>query len=86
MTFRIDLPQSPPQDAVVLNYELMDFSDISSDLPDIMMTTIDDDIPDLEDSKHLYNIQHTVWFALTFYLTQPKITYRQDYVYILSML
>ena len=47
-------------------YEKMDFSDISSDLPDIMTTTSDDDIPDLEDildSAHLDNIQHGVWFA-----------------------
>ena len=65
-TFRIDLPQSTPQDEAVLNYGLMDFSDIPSDLPDIMMTTSDNDIPDLEDilnSEHLNNIQHRVWFA-----------------------
>ena len=36
--FRIDLPQSTPQDAAVFCYEQMDISDISSDLPDIMMT------------------------------------------------
>ena len=65
-TFRMHLPQSTPQDAAVLNYELMDFSDISSDLPDIIMTTSDNDIPDLvdiSDSEHLDNIQHRVWFA-----------------------
>ena len=58
-TFRIDLPQSTPQDAAVVYYEQMDFSDISSDFPDIMMTTSDYDIPDLEDisdSEHLDNI------------------------------
>ena len=62
----MDLPQSTPQDAAVFHYELMDFSDISSDLPDVMMTTSDDDIPDLvdiSDSKCLDNIQHGVWFA-----------------------
>ena len=44
----------------------MEFSDISSDLPDIMMTTSDDDIPGLVnilDSEHLDNIQHGAWFA-----------------------
>ena len=52
------------QDEAVLNYELMDFSDISSDLPDIMMTMSDDDIPDLVDiSECLDNIQHGEWFA-----------------------
>ena len=59
----MDLPQSTPQDAAVFWYELMDFNDISSDLPDIMMTTSDDDIPDLVDildSEHLDNIQHGV--------------------------
>ena len=58
-TFRIDLPQSTPQDAAVFCYEQMDFIDISSDFPDIIMTTSEDDIPDLEDileSEHLDNI------------------------------
>ena len=62
----MDLPQSTPQDTAVLNYELMDFSDILSDFPDIMMTTSDDDIPDhvdISDSEHLDNIQHRAWFA-----------------------
>ena len=45
----MDLPQFTPQGATVLNFELMDFSDISSDLPDIMMTTSDNDILDLGD-------------------------------------
>ena len=64
--FRIDLPQSTPQDGAVLNYKVMDFIDISSDLPDIMVTTSDADIPDLDDisdSEHLNNIQHRVWFV-----------------------
>ena len=64
-SFRIDLPQSTPRDAAVFCYEQLDFSDIWSDLSDIMMTTGDDDIPDLEyilDSAHLDNIQHGVWF------------------------
>ena len=34
-TSRMDLPQSTPQDAAVFHYELMDFNDISSDLPDM---------------------------------------------------
>ena len=40
-----------------LNYDLMDFSDISSDLPDIMMTRSDADIPDLDD------VLDAAWFA-----------------------
>ena len=60
----MDLPQSIPQGAIVLNYEQMDFSDISSESPDIMMTTSDDDIPDLVDiSECLYNMQHEAWFT-----------------------
>ena len=58
-SFRIDLPQSTPQNATMLNYEQMDFIDISSDFPDIMTTTSDDDIPDLVDiSDFLDNMQH----------------------------
>ena len=38
-TFRMDLPQSTPQDNTVLNYKQMDLSDISSNFPDIKMTT-----------------------------------------------
>ena len=55
----MDLPQSTPQDVAVFGYELMDFSDISSDLPDTMTMTSDDNIPDLvdsSDSEHLDNI------------------------------
>ena len=50
---------STPQDEAVFHYELIDLNNISSDLPDIMMTTSDEDIPDLEDtldSEHLNNI------------------------------
>ena len=55
----MDLLQSTPQGAIVLNYEQIDFSDIPSDFPDIMMTTSDNDIPDFEDipnSEHMDNI------------------------------
>ena len=38
-TFRMNLPQSTPQDAAVFWYELMDISDIS-DLPDIMTNPV----------------------------------------------
>ena len=79
----MDLPQSTPQCAAVFYNELMDFSDISSDLPVIMMKTSDGDIPDLvniSDSEHLDNIQHREWLAQTFYLTQLKITI-QDCIY-----
>ena len=58
-TFRMDLPQSTPQGTTVLNYKQMDFSDISSDFPDIMTTTSDDNIPDLVDiSECLDSMQH----------------------------
>ena len=70
----MDYPQSKPQGAAVFHYNLMDFSDISSDLPDIMMTTSDDDIPDLKDildTEHLetsnmeYGLHnHSIWLNL----------------------
>ena len=64
MTFRMHLPQSTPQGATVHNYKQMDFSDTSWDFPDIMMTTSDNDIPDLVDiSECLDNIEHDAWFA-----------------------
>ena len=40
----------------VFNYKELDFSDISSDLPDIMITMSDADIPDLAD------VSDAVWF------------------------
>ena len=45
--YRLDLPQSSPEDATVPYYELVDLNDIS-DIQDVMTTTIDKDIPDLE--------------------------------------
>ena len=60
----MDLTLPTPQGDAVLDYELLDYSDISSDLPDVMMTTSEDDIPDLVDiSECLDNIQYKVWFA-----------------------
>ena len=53
----MDLLQSTLQNEAVFNYEQMDFSDISSDLPDIMMMMSDADIPDLTD------VSDAVWFA-----------------------
>ena len=42
----------------------MDFSDISSDFPDIMTTAGDDDILELKDIfECLNNMQHKAWFA-----------------------
>ena len=80
----MDLPQSMPQGAGVPHYKLMDFSDISSDLPDILTTRSHDDILDLVDildSEHLDNIQHGLLFALTFHLTQPEIS-NTKFIYI----
>ena len=63
-TFGMDFSQSTPQGTAVLNYEQMDFSDISSDFPDTMMTASDDDIPDLKDFfECLDNMQHQAWFT-----------------------
>ena len=56
-TFLIDLLQWTLQNEAVFNYDPMNFSDISSDLPDIMMTTSDTNIPDLDD------VSDTVWFT-----------------------
>ena len=56
-TFRMDLSQSTPQNEAVFYYDPMDFSDISSDLSDIMTTTSDNDIP------NLVHVLDAVWFA-----------------------
>ena len=48
---------STPQNEAVFDCDLKDFSDISSDLPDIMMMTSDDGIPDLND------VSDAAWFA-----------------------
>ena len=48
------------QDVAVFCYEPMEFSDISSDLPDMMMTTTNDNIPgfvNISDSECMDNIQ-----------------------------
>ena len=45
--YRLDLPQSSPEDATAPYYELVDLSDIS-DIQDVLTTTSDEDIPDLE--------------------------------------
>ena len=56
ITFQMDLLQSMPHNEAKFNYDLMDFSDISSDLPDIKMMTSDADIPYLDD------VSDAVWF------------------------
>ena len=53
----MDLLQSTPQNEAVFKYKLMDFCDISSDLPDIMRMMGDADIPDLAD------VSDAVWFT-----------------------
>ena len=55
-TFRMDLLQSTPGNEAVFYYNPMDFSDISSYLPDIMMTS-DNVIANLVD------VLNAVWFA-----------------------
>ena len=46
--YSLDLPHSAPEDAPAPYYEMMDLSDISG-FQDVMTTTSDEDIPDLED-------------------------------------
>ena len=67
-TFSMDLLQSTLWNKAVFNYKQMDFSDISLDLPYIIMTMSDADIPDLTD------VLDAVWFAKTFSLTLPTST------------
>ena len=79
----MDLVQSTPWNEAVLNYEQMDFSHISIDLPAVMTTMNDEEIPylvELLNSEHLDNIQHETWFAWTFSLTLPKITNTRLYI------
>ena len=67
---RVDSLQSMPWNVAVLNYKQMDISDISADLPDIMTTMSDDDIPDLVDlsnSEHLDNIQQKTYHVQCIY-------------------
>ena len=56
-TFSMDLLQSTLRNEALFNYEQMDFSDILSDLLDIMMTTSDPDMPDLAD------VSDALWLA-----------------------
>ena len=46
--YRLDLPQSSPEDTTVPYYELMDLNDTSLDIQDVKTTTSDEDIPNLE--------------------------------------
>ena len=46
--YSLDLPHSTPNDAPAPYYEMMDLNSISN-LQDVMTTTSDEDIPDLED-------------------------------------
>ena len=46
--YNLDLPHSGPEDAAAPYYEMMDLSNIS-DFQDVMTTTSDEDIPDLDD-------------------------------------
>ena len=58
----MDLPPLPTPEAAEFGYDIMDLSD--ADLKDIMTTTSDEDIPDLEDiSDHLDISQLEAWFA-----------------------
>ena len=58
--YRLDPPQYSPEDKAVPHYELMDLSDISSDIQDVMTTTSDEDIPDLE---AILDFKYRPWFA-----------------------
>ena len=61
----MDLLQSTPQNEAVFNYDQMDFSEISSDLQDIMTITSDTDIPNLDDvSDAVWYAKHYHWLCL----------------------
>ena len=51
--YTLDLPYSAPEDAHAPYYKMMDLCDISA-VQDVMTTTSDEDIPDLEDVFRLY--------------------------------
>ena len=57
ITFQMESPQSTLQNEAVFYYDPMGFSDISSDLPDIMITTSDNGI------LHLVDVSDPVWIA-----------------------
>ena len=72
----MNLPQSPKQDTTVFRYEIMDLSNISSD---IMTTSSDSDIPNLEDiSDCLDSLQD--WFVWTFSFTPLIISNTRLYI------
>ena len=48
LPYSLDLPHSSPEYAPASYYKMMDLSDVS-ELQDVMTTTSDEDIPDLED-------------------------------------
>ena len=61
LNFEMDLSPSPTLEAIEFGYGIMDLSD--RDLEDVMTTSSDKAIPDLEDiSDHLDGSQLEVWF------------------------
>ena len=73
-TFSMGLLQYTPQNEAVFNYKQMDFSDISSDLPDIIMATDDNDIPDFDDASDASLVHVTIPIDPT-YKWKIKIVY-----------
>ena len=62
LNFEMDLPPSPM--AAEFGYGIMDVSNASANIMDIMSTTSDKDILDLENIPDcLYGSQHEAWFA-----------------------
>ena len=61
--YRLDLPHSSPEDETAHYYEMMDLSDVS-DIQEVMMTTSDEDIPDLEDILYMHYGLHKNMYSL----------------------
>ena len=67
--YSLDQLHSAPEDAPTPYFEMMDLSDIS-DVQDVMTTTIDEDIPDVDDASGLliwtmvYINIYTPWLSI----------------------
>ena len=79
LNFTKNLPPSLIMEAAQFGYDIMDFMD--ADLEDIMSTTSDKDIPNLEDISALPDSsQLETWFASNILLTLAKVTNTKLYI------
>ena len=74
--YSLDLPPPTPEDTPASYYEMMDLSDIS-DFQDVMTTTSDEDIPDLDD---VLDFEHGLWFGQTFILLELSPNEHHEHV------